>query len=272
MIGLLPPETVQPDRTKWHDGAPSVHWGWKRPKGEAGAQWFYNEVRGDRDPTTTYYCAAGWHRGYFGMQVNSPTERRIIFSVWDAGNEEIDRNKVADENRVRLIAKGPGVFTDSFGNEGTGGHSHLKYRWKTGAVNRFLVHAVPDGDGTVYSGYYDFPGKGWGLIASFRAPKDTGLMRGLYSFNEDFGGSGEKYREATFGNGWVMTDGVWRPLLLGRFTRTDRGGRPDAGAWSKGGRFTLWNGGGKGVPLPYGSEFSIAKPVGRPPSGAPLGG
>lgn len=30
-----------------------------------------------------YYMACGWHRGYLGMQVNSPTERRIIFSVRD---------------------------------------------------------------------------------------------------------------------------------------------------------------------------------------------
>ena len=42
----------------------------------------------------TYYMACGWHRGYFGMQVNSPTERRIIFSVWDSGGEAVDRSKV----------------------------------------------------------------------------------------------------------------------------------------------------------------------------------
>ena len=31
------------------------------------------------------------------MQVNSTTERRIIFSVWDSGNEGVDRKKVAEE-------------------------------------------------------------------------------------------------------------------------------------------------------------------------------
>ena len=54
-------------------------------------------MTGLEDPLWTYYMACGWHRGYFGMQVNSPTERRIIFSVWDSGNEAVDRGKVADD-------------------------------------------------------------------------------------------------------------------------------------------------------------------------------
>ena len=71
---------------------------------------FYCEVTAVEDPTATFYMACGWHRGYFGMQVNSPTERRIIFSVWDSGDEAVDRNKVADQNRVRLMGKGEGVY------------------------------------------------------------------------------------------------------------------------------------------------------------------
>ena len=38
---------------------------------------FYCEVTGVETPLWTYFEACGWHRGYFGMQVNSPTERRI---------------------------------------------------------------------------------------------------------------------------------------------------------------------------------------------------
>jgi hypothetical protein len=48
------------------------------------------------------------------------------------GKEAVDRNKVADSNKVQLLAKGDGVFADGFGNEGTGGHSHWVYPWKTG--------------------------------------------------------------------------------------------------------------------------------------------
>ena len=52
-----------------------------------------------------------------------------------------DRNKVSDENRVQFVRKGEGVYTGDFGNEGTGGHSHLKYPWKTGRNERFLAAA-----------------------------------------------------------------------------------------------------------------------------------
>ena len=64
--------------------------------------------------------------------MNSATERRIIFSVWDSGGEAVSRSKVGDENRVTLVSKGAEVVAGDFGNEGTGGHSHLKYNWKTG--------------------------------------------------------------------------------------------------------------------------------------------
>lgn len=108
--------------------ASSVHLRYSPPT-DARIAGFYCEVTGIEEPVTTYYMACGWHRGYFGMQVNSKTERRIIFSVWDSGGEGIDRKKVADENRVTLLAKGEGVHTGDFGNEGTGGHSHLKFLW-----------------------------------------------------------------------------------------------------------------------------------------------
>src|SRR5260370_13158340 len=81
----------------------------------------------------------GWHRGYFGMEVNSPNERRIIFSVWDSGYEAADRNEVREENRVTLVARGEGVYVGEFGNEGTGGDSHLRYSPKTGREQRLLL-------------------------------------------------------------------------------------------------------------------------------------
>lgn len=87
---------------------------------------FYNEVTVPKgyDHLHSFYMANGFSRGYFGIQVNGEKERRVIFSVWDAGNEAIDRNKVADADKVKLLAKGDGVITNDFGNEGTGGHSH----------------------------------------------------------------------------------------------------------------------------------------------------
>lgn len=227
--------------------AASVHLFYPTPT-DAKIEWFYNEVTVRTDPLWSYYMACGFQRGYFGIQVNSPTERRIIFSVWDSGKEAVDRSKVADSDRVQLVAKGEGVFADSFGNEGTGGHSHLVYPWKTGDAYRFLIAAKPEGTDTIYSGYFYFPEKQrWGLIASFRAPKDGGYLHGLYSFNEDFAGAnGQKRRVAEFGNQWVKTaGGEWSALRTARFSHDSHGGqnRKDYSAGVVNGRFYLSNGG-----------------------------
>ena len=247
-------------------GAPSVHL-WYPTAKDAKIDRFYTEVTAKADPSWSYYMACGFSRGYFGIQVNSPTERRVIFSVWDAGNESTNRAKVPEENRVKLIAKGDGVFTDSFGNEGTGGHSHLVYPWKTGATHRFLITAEPAGNRTVYSGWFFFPDRGrWGLIASFSAPKDGGYLHGLYSFNEDFSGAnGQLRRLATFGSQCVRTaDGHWTELTTAKFTHTKDAyeDRLDRGAGLMNGRFFLSNGGGVELPTRYGDSIV------RPPSGA----
>ncbi len=210
--------------------------------------WFYNEVTVKKDPVWSYYMACGFRRGYFGIQVNSPTERRIIFSVWDSGNEGVDRGKVSAEDRVQLLAKGDDVFAGGFGNEGTGGHSHLIYPWKVGETYRFLVSAEPDGTHTNYSGYFYFPEKkAWGLIASFRAPKDGAYLRGLYSFNENFGGAnGELQRLAQFGNQWLkLADGKWIELNTAKFSHdgTGKADRLDYASGVENGRFYLSNGG-----------------------------
>ncbi len=164
------------------------------------------------------------------MQVNSPTERRIIFSVWDSGDEAIDRDKVEDANRVKLMGKGEGVYTGDFGNEGTGGHSHLKYMWKTGEKQRFIVTAQPtDSTYTIYSGFWFHPEKqNWMLISSWKAPQEGGWMRGLHSFSENFSGSnGHLLRKALYGNQWIRTpDGKWQELTTATFSH-DATGRKD---------------------------------------------
>jgi hypothetical protein len=261
--------------TSEHRGCASVHLWFPPPQGTKVAG-FYNEVTARTDPIWTYYEACGWHRGYFGMQVNSPTERRIIFSVWDSGNEPADRSKVKDEDRVRLIAKGPGVVTNDFGNEGTGGHSHLVYDWKTGEPQRFFVTAEPDGDATIYTGWFFFPErKKWGLIASFRAPKDGSYMRGLYAFNENFGGdNGQLLRLAEFGNQWVRTpDGQWIELTRASFSHTGdiAKDRRDFSAGVRDCRFFLSTGGFRDdPPSKYGDVFDRPA-TGKPPSDIVLG-
>ncbi len=241
--------------------AASVHLNYPTEKG-ARIEAFYCEVTALEDPLWTYYMATGWHRGYFGMQVNSPTERRIIFSVWDSGGEAVDRAKVADADRVTLIVKGPDVFTGDFGNEGTGGHSHLKYRWKTGQKQRFLVTARPaDATHTIYSGYYFHPDQQkWVLISSWRAPKEGGYLRGLYSFSENFvGTNGHRLRKALYGNQWIRTaDQRWVELTAATFSHdaTGKADRLDRFMGVENGQFFLSHGGFVTGFTPYGAKFT----------------
>jgi len=248
--------------------AASVHLAYPVARGINVAA-FYCEVTAVEDPVTTFYMACGWHRGYFGMQVNSPTERRIIFSVWDSGGEATDRNKVGDENRVKLMGKGAGVYTGDFGNEGTGGHSHLKYLWKTGERQRFIVTAQPTNETfTIFSGYYFRPDrKDWMLISSWRAPKEGGWLGGLHSFSENFwGGTGHLPRKARYGNQWIRTDaGEWLELTTASFSHdpTGRSDRLDRFMGVENGQFFLSHGGFVEGFTKYGEKFT------RPATGSP---
>ena len=247
--------------------AASVHLAYPVAK-ELQLDAFYCEMTALEDPVWTYYMACGWHRGYFGMQVNSATERRIIFSVWDSGHESVDRKKVAAEDRVTLVAKGDGVVSGDFGNEGTGGHSHWVYPWKTGEKQRFLVTAKPtDRTHTIYSGYYFHPDKGqWMLISSWKAPKEGGYLRGLYSFSENFGGAnGHLPRKALYGNQWVRTgQGQWLELTTATFSHdpTGREDRLDRYMGVENGQFFLSHGGFVEGFTSYGEKFT------RPATGA----
>jgi FKBP-type peptidyl-prolyl cis-trans isomerase len=226
---------------------------------------FYNEIHvlKGSDIPYSYFMACGFTRGYLGIQVNSNKERRVIFSVWDAGNEAADRNKVADSNRVKLIAKGEGVYASDFGDEGTGGHSHWVYNWKADSTYKFLVTALPDSasNTTTYSGYfYASELKGWKLIASFRAPKDGGYLSKPYSFLEDFvGTNGQLARKAYYKNAWVREEEKdWAKFNKAKFSydATGKAGdRTDFGGGVEKNSFYLWNGGFTSPNAVYGQMF-----------------
>lgn len=249
--------------------AASVHLSYK-PEGNPDIAMFYNEVTAVKDPLATYYMACGFSRGYFGMQVNSPTERRIIFSVWDsgAGGDAKDRSTVDEANQTQLVAKGEGVEAGVFGNEGTGGHSHLVYNWKTGEPQKFVVAVKPEGDFTTYSGLFFHPEKkAWMLIASFKAPHDGKWLRGLYSFNEDFGGKNSYLqRKALFGPQWICdSKGQWSEITKATFSHdgTGKADRLDRFMGVENGKFFLSNGGFVDGFTKYGEPFE------RPSSGKP---
>ncbi|WP_423736998.1 DUF3472 domain-containing protein [Chitinophaga caseinilytica] len=240
---------IQFNPKPWRRSA-SVHLNYTAPEGK-DVEWFYGEIKvpEGQDKLGTYFMSCGWHRGYFGMQVNGPDERRIIFSVWDSGKEPDSRDKVAYEDQVTLLAKGDSVIAHGFGGEGTGGHSHWVYDWKAGQTYKFLMHAVPKGTTTQYSAYFFVPEHNeWKLIASFRAPKDGKYMGHLYSFLENFSfENGHVYRKGYYGNHWIKTpQGEWIELTKARFTNdaTARAkDRLDFGGGSENGMFYLWTAG-----------------------------
>jgi len=250
--------------------AASVHLAYSETRALTNVEAFYCEITAVDDPLWSFYMACGWHRGYFGMQVNSPRERRIIFSVWDSGNEAVDRAKVVSENRVTLVAKGAGVYSGDFGNEGTGGHSHLKYMWKTPEKQRFLVTAKPvDPAHTIYSGFYFHPeNREWMLISSWKAPREGGYLRGLHSFSENFvGDNGHLRRKAFFGNQWARTsDGQWHEVVTATFSHdpTGKADRLDRFMGVENGMFFLSHGGFVPGFTRFGEKF-VRPAAGSPP-------
>lgn len=245
--------------------AASVHLHYQVPDTVKGVT-LYNEltVPHGADPIHSYYMACGFSRGYFGIQVNSATERRVIFSVWDAGKETIDRSKVADFNKVQLVAKGEDVYVDGFGNEGTGGHSHWIYEWKTGETYKFAVTALPDSatKSTIYTGYIYLPERQrWKLIAAFKAPGDGDYLRAPYSFVENFDGvNGQLQRKLILGNQWMQhANGNWTEFTGARFTCDATGRAQDRIDWGGGtmdGTFYLVNGGFQSYTGKHGDIFS----------------
>jgi len=232
----------------WGRRGPSVHLNYSLPEG-TNAEWFYNEVfvPSGYDIEGSYFMADGFSQGYFGMQVNSPTERHILFSVWSPFNTDDPRN-IPDSQKIVLVAKGRNVHAGEFGNEGSGGQSYLNYPWKTGNTYRFLIHAQPqDHNTTQFTAWFFAPEEGkWQLIASFRRPQSHTWLTGLHSFLENFEpANGDKTRYVLFDHQWIRTDkGQWIPLTKARFTGDNtarKGYRMDYAGGVKGNAFFLQN-------------------------------
>ncbi len=213
----------------WGRRGPSVHLNYNTPD-NVNAEWFYNEVTVPQgnDVLGSYFMADGFGEGYFGMQVNSPTERHILFSVWSPFNTDNPEAIPADQ-KINLLKKGENVHIGEFGNEGAGGQSYLNYMWKAGNTYRFLLHAKPEGqDRTTYTAYFYAPELGkWQLIASFSRPKTTTYLNHLYSFLENFEPEqGTITRSVQFNNQWIYdTNSNWHELNKAHFTCDNTGAK-----------------------------------------------
>jgi len=237
----------------WGRRGSSVHLRYVVPaEAKTQAEWFYNEITvpTGMDKIGSYFMADGFSFGYFGMQVNSETERRVLFSVWSPTQTD-DPKSIPENMRIQLLKKGDNVNTGEFGNEGSGGQSYLKYTWQAGKTYAFLLHAQPDSvtKTTIFTAYFkDKSEQQWHLIASFKRPVTNTCLKDLYSFVENFiPDNGEQQREARFGNQWVCTmQGKWYSLNEATFTADNtakQNYRLDYGGGITGNYFYLHNGG-----------------------------
>ncbi|MEH6703562.1 MULTISPECIES: DUF3472 domain-containing protein [Galbibacter] len=232
----------------WGRRGPSVHLNYTAPEGK-DIVWFYNEItvpEGD-DTLGSYFMANGFAEGYFGMQVNSSTERRILFSVWSP-YETQNPDEIPDDYKIILLGKGEGVTTGEFGNEGSGGQSYKVFNWKAGQTYKFLLKGSPStNNSTDYTAYFFDPTEGsWNLIASFRRPHTSTYLKRQHSFLENFiTQTGNISRMGVYGNQWVYdTEGEWHELTEAKFTAdatAKKGSRVDYAGGAKGNTFYMKN-------------------------------
>lgn len=232
----------------WGRRGPSVHLTYEVPR-ERQFQYAYSEITvpEEQDTLGSFFMANGFGQGYFGIQVNGPTERRVLFSVWSPYRTDNPRD-IPDDQRVRALSQGPGVLIREFGNEGSGGQSYLVHPWTAGTTYRFLTEVKPDGQrSTVYTAWFGDKSAGeWRLIASFRRPKTDTHLRGFHSFLENFlPTTGHIGRRALHGNTWVRDlEGQWHECTRARFSVDATGNgrhRLDFTGGVEGDRFYLRN-------------------------------
>lgn len=193
----------------WGRRGPSVHLNYEIPDNAGEIEYFYNEINvpENNDVLGSYFMADGFGQGYFGMQVNSPEERRILFSVWSPFKTDNPQD-IPEDQKIKLLKKGDEVYTGEFGNEGSGGQSYFRFMWKAGTTYRFLLRSSPTGNGeTDFTAWFFAPELGnWKLIAGWRRPKTNTYLTHLYSFLENFHTeTGNITRKGLFSNQWIYT-------------------------------------------------------------------
>lgn len=232
----------------WGRRGPSVHLNYAAPEGRE-IEWFYNEITvpEGEDVVGSYFMSSGFGEGYFGMQVNSGEERRILFSVWSPYDTQ-NPNEIPEGYKIILQGKGKGVHTGEFGNEGSGGQSYWRYKWSAGQTYRFLLKGVPvENNSTDYTAWFFAPELGkWKLIASFRRPHTQTYLTRPHSFLENFyTQTGFMSRMGYYTNQWVRDKtGQWNEMTKARFTAdatARKGRRLDYAGGVKDGKFFMKN-------------------------------
>ena len=253
----------------WTRRGPSVHCSYDISNANDDVEWFYNEVTvesGD-DPIGTYAMAIGFNGGYFGIQVNSETERRILFSIWSPYVTD-DPESIPEDKKTILTAKKAEVHAGQFGGEGSGGQSYLTYNWISGVTYKFLMRIRPVAsdktEKTEFTAYFFFPESGkWELFASFVRPDTHTYVAHPHSFLENFSDTnGFLRRKASYTNQWAVTkSGAWLSVDTMSITAdatAAAGNREGYAGGEENGGFYLCNGGFFNEFTPPKSRFTHA--------------
>lgn len=195
----------------------SVHLGY--PKAEGAA--FYNTCRAITSARGTYFCVCGWDAGYYGIQELGNGDKVLLFSVWDS--DKNDPNAAPEAERVKTEFVDPRVRVKRFGGEGSGGQSFFPLKWELDQTYRFIVSMTHANGRAAYSNWLFEPdAKKWTKLVTFSVPSRRTILRGLYSFVEDFQRDRKSTtftRRAQFGPAAVRAaDGTWTALRQARFT------------------------------------------------------
>ena len=178
----------------------------------SNAEWFYNEMtvppNGYR--LGTYYMSNGFTGGHFGMQVNSETDKKIVFTVNDNFSQ-----------KATNVRKGTGVTNTTVTGTVTGSQSALSYNWVSGTTYKFLTQGKPDGAGnTIFSSwFYATESAEWKFIASWKRPNTSSYLKNIYSSLEGTNTENSyTVRRARYYNQWVRDiDGTWSEVTNANF-------------------------------------------------------
>jgi hypothetical protein len=189
---------------------------WWNTNGEKNATDLYGEITVLATAPHIYYCGANWHPGepaggYCGIQHNSDTERRTIFSIWDT----------APTLHPTVTAADPKTLHNRFGGEGEGGHTHMLWNWNVGETFQFYVHKQPgpsDKPNTTDTLYYiyDRTKETWLHSATINNPNGDPTTKplpnsvstiggGLNSFLENFAGKDKEKPKLALYRLWLGT-------------------------------------------------------------------
>jgi hypothetical protein len=233
----------------WGRRGPSVHLNYRIPKEAKKIKYYYSEIQVPKgnDVMGSYFMANGFGQGYFGMQVNSPNERRILFSVWSPHVTD-DPKSIPEHKKIKLQKKGKDVYTGKFGGEGSGGQSFYRYMWESGKTYQFLLNGEPSGQNTTtFTAYFkEKDEKKWKLIASFKRPLTNTYLTRFHSFLENFyTPMGQFTRKGYYKNQWVCDiDNKWYKIEKAIFTADNtarKGSRVDYAGGVEDGKFFMKN-------------------------------